>query len=59
MGSRLDKSHAEGTIANTAEAVMETRKTVPGYIADHPEFHEIGERMIAQWEEGVKGLVER
>jgi len=40
----------------TAQAVMETRETIPGYIAEHPEFHEIGERMMAQWEEGVKGL---
>lgn len=55
----LSVKKVSDTFANTAEAVMETRKTVPGYIADHPEFHEIGERMIAQWEEGVKGLVER
>jgi hypothetical protein len=25
---------------------METRRMVPAYISDHPEFREIGERMI-------------
>lgn len=44
------------TFGDTAQAVMETRKLIPGYIADHPEFLEIGERMVVQWEEGVKGL---
>lgn len=37
---------------------METRKTIPGYISDHPEFREIGERMMGQWEEGVRALTE-
>ena len=45
--------------ANAAEAVMETRRTIPGYISDHPEFREIGERMMTEWEKGVKGLAER
>ena len=40
-----------------AEAVMETRAMIPGYIAEHPDFREIGERMMAGWDEGVKGLV--
>ena len=40
-----------------AEAVTETRGMIPGYIAQHPEFREIGERMMAEWDEGVKGLV--
>ncbi len=39
-----------------AEAVTETRKSIPGYIAGHPEFRETGERMLAAWDEGVKGL---
>jgi serine/threonine-protein kinase HipA len=41
----------------TAEAVTETGAMIPGYIAEHPEFREIGERMMAQWSEGVRGLV--
>ncbi|MBA4416719.1 MAG: type II toxin-antitoxin system HipA family toxin [Syntrophus sp. (in: bacteria)] len=49
-----------GTISNifdrVAEAVMETRGMIPGYISEHPEFREIGELMIAQWNEGVNGL---
>ena len=40
-----------------AEAVTETRGMIPGYIAQHSEFREIGERMMAEWDEGVKGLV--
>jgi serine/threonine-protein kinase HipA len=50
-----------GTIAATfirmAEAVTETRKLIPGYIAEHPEFRKIGERMMTAWDEGVKGLI--
>ena len=45
------------TFSRIAEAVTETRGTIPGYIAEHPEFREIGERMMAEWDEGVKGLV--
>lgn len=43
----------------TAEAVTETRELIPGYIAGHPEFRETGERMMAAWDEGVKGLTGR
>jgi len=42
-------------IEQMAEAVMDTRGTIPGYIREHPEFKEIGERMMAVWEEGVSG----
>jgi serine/threonine-protein kinase HipA len=45
------------TFNRAAEAVMETRRMVPAYISDHPEFREIGERMIGQWEQGVRGLI--
>jgi serine/threonine-protein kinase HipA len=49
-----------GTVSDTfgriAEAVMETRKMIPGYIVEHPEFREIGERMIAEWDNGVAEL---
>jgi serine/threonine-protein kinase HipA len=41
-----------------AEAVTETLGIIPGYIADHPEYREIGELMMAEWNEGVNGLVD-
>jgi serine/threonine-protein kinase HipA len=41
-------------MARLADAVMETRQRIPTYIADHPEFRETGEAMMAIWEEGVK-----
>jgi serine/threonine-protein kinase HipA len=39
-----------------AEAVTETQAMIPGYITAHPEFREIGERMMDLWNEGVNGL---
>lgn len=45
------------TFNRMAEAVTETRAVIPVYIADNPEFKEIGERMMASWDEGVKGLM--
>lgn len=45
------------TFNRLAEAVTETRAMIPGYINDHPGFREIGELMMAEWEEGVRGLV--
>jgi serine/threonine-protein kinase HipA len=50
-----------GMISNTfqqmAEAVMETRGLISAYMTDHPEFQEIGQRMVTEWNEGVSGLV--
>jgi len=40
----------------SAEAVRETGRMIPGYIAEHPEFREIGERMMTQWDQGVSDL---
>jgi hypothetical protein len=50
-----------------AEAVTETREMIPGYLTKHPvaatprgcpdDFREIGELMMAEWDEGVRGLV--
>jgi serine/threonine-protein kinase HipA len=45
------------TFSRMAEAVTETRGMIPGYIAEHPEFRKIGERMMVEWDEGVNGLV--
>lgn len=44
------------TFSRMAEAVTETRALLSAYIADHPEFQEIGKRMMASWDDGVKGL---
>ena len=44
------------TVARLADAVMATRQMIPTYIAEHPEFRETGDAMMAAWEEGVKGL---
>ncbi len=46
------------TFDGTAQAIMETRKMIPGYISEHPEFRKTGERMMAEWEVGVKELSE-
>lgn len=43
-------------IEQMADAVMETRGVIPGYIREHPEFKEVGERMMTAWEDGVGGL---
>jgi serine/threonine-protein kinase HipA len=40
-----------------AEAVIETGRMIPGYVAEHPEFREIGGAMMAQWDRGLKHLV--
>lgn len=39
-----------------AEAVTETRMKIPGYITHHPEFREVGEKMMSIWNEGVHDL---
>lgn len=39
-----------------ADAVMSARRMIPGHCADHPEFRDVGERMMAIWESGVAGL---
>jgi serine/threonine-protein kinase HipA len=45
-----------GIIERMANAVMETRGMIPGYIREHSEFKEIGERIMSVWEEGVSGV---
>jgi serine/threonine-protein kinase HipA len=39
-----------------AEAITETRGLISDYMVEHPEFHEIGERMLKEWNEGITGL---
>jgi len=40
----------------TADAVNDTRHLVDEYMADHPEFCDVGARMLSAWENGVTGL---
>jgi len=49
----MSKSHVDETIERLADAVMETRQLIPGYITDHPEFREVGENMMSIWEDGT------
>jgi serine/threonine-protein kinase HipA len=45
------------TFNRLAEAVMETRQLIPSSMREHPEFNEIGKLMMAEWDEGLTGLV--
>jgi serine/threonine-protein kinase HipA len=45
------------TFHRMADAVTETKALIPAYMADHPEFKEIGDRMMASWDEGIQGLM--
>ena len=49
-----------GTISDTfdrmAEAIRETRERISAHMAETPEFRDIGQRMLTEWNEGVKGL---
>jgi serine/threonine-protein kinase HipA len=57
---RLGETRAGGTPAKIrqvleriAEAIQETTKEVGSYMKDHPQFAEIGQQMLQQWESGV------
>ena len=50
----MPKGEIDETIARLAEVVMETRLLIPGYIADHPEFRDVGGRMMSIWADGVQ-----
>jgi serine/threonine-protein kinase HipA len=39
-----------------AEGMTETRGLIEDYMAEHPEFREIGERMLEEWQDGLNGL---
>jgi len=43
-------------IEQVAEAVVETREMLLSYMIEHPEYREIGERQLAAWDEGYRGL---
>jgi serine/threonine-protein kinase HipA len=42
-----------GIFEEVAEAVNDTRSSLTAYMGDHPEFREVGNRMLAAWNEGV------
>lgn len=52
----LPKGEIDRTFERISDAVMTTRRAIPSYCADHPEFREVGEQMMAIWEDGVKSL---
>lgn len=52
----LSPSTIADIFSRMAAAVMDTRVMIPDYVADHPEFREVGGLMMAAWEEGVIGL---
>ena len=43
-------------VARVADAVNDTRGDLSAYMRDHPEFCEVGERMLDSWEIGVAEL---
>lgn len=44
------------TIERVADAVNDTRGMISAYIQDHPEFCEVGERMLCAWDSGVSEI---
>ncbi|MGD9975225.1 MAG: type II toxin-antitoxin system HipA family toxin [Desulfatirhabdiaceae bacterium] len=43
-------------VERVADSVTEVQKMIPEYCANHPQFRDIGEQMMAIWKEGVNGL---
>ena len=52
----MTKKETSETFERLADAVSETRKMIPEYIADHPEFKDVGEKMEDIWEDGLQQL---
>jgi serine/threonine-protein kinase HipA len=52
----LPSGSVGGIIERLADSVMQTREMIPDYYSEHPEFREIGDRMMVIWEDGVQGL---
>ncbi|HBA88235.1 MAG TPA: type II toxin-antitoxin system HipA family toxin [Geobacter sp.] len=44
---------ANEIIARVAESVLEVSRSISPYIHDHPEFAEVGNRMLLVWQQGV------
>lgn len=49
----LPQQKSAQIIGRVAEALIDTARLIPPYIREHPEFGEIGGRMLAIWREGV------
>lgn len=43
--------------AKVADGVNETQVMLSAYAEEHPEFHDVGRRMLVAWNEGVKGTL--
>ena len=52
----LPKAKITSIFKRMADAVTETRAEIPEYIMHHPEFREVGEKMMTTWNEGVNDL---
>lgn len=49
----LPPQKAAQTIDRIAEAIIDTAGLIPPYIREHPDFEEIGNAMLRNWQEGV------
>ena len=52
----LSTASVSAIFERTAQAVSETKPRIKEFIARHPGFEDIGGRMLAAWEEGLKTL---
>lgn len=49
----LPAKQATQIIGRVAEAVIDAAKLIPPYSREHPDFEEIGNRLLRNWQEGV------
>jgi serine/threonine-protein kinase HipA len=47
-----------GIFQRVAQSVTETREMIPTYINEHPEFKDIGQSMMTQWNEAIRTFFE-
>ena len=50
----LTPAKVRQVLERIADSIARTRKAVAAYSKKHPEFAEIGKRMLTEWEDGVK-----
>jgi serine/threonine-protein kinase HipA len=46
-------ARAKQLLRNVEGGMLETTKAVQSYVQGHPEFSEIGGRMLTEWEKGI------